>query len=84
MADENRTPRNLELELRKRRRSYYGFRREYPGADSTTMTHSANYEREMQGAVARRRVKIVVLAILAFLLAFIFTATAMQISMLPV
>ncbi len=83
MDDDNKTPRNLQLEVEKRRHSYYSFRKTYPGSQTSEMTHSENYARELAASGTRRRVLLALAFVLVFLTAFLFTDISIHISKTP-
>ncbi len=67
-----------------RRRTVYGFRRDYPDSDSPYATHSVPFATLERRQKRRRIIGIVVCAVLAFCAAYILTAAAALISEAPI
>lgn len=68
-----------EKEYVKKRRSYYGFAKYYPGKIGSK-TYVIGDSLEQRKREARRRIIIAVLLILLFILAFMVTSVCLEIS----
>ncbi len=67
-----------------RRRSIYGFRRDYPESESPTSTHTMSFAQEEHRRKMRRRVLYGLVLLTVFIVVFVITATCMMISQQPI
>jgi len=66
-----------------RRRSVYGFRRDYPETESPTSTHTMSFAQEEHRRKVRNRLLYGLALLAVFITVFVITATCMMISQQP-